>query len=126
MESGRRPTDALPPPDRRRDLLLAVLLFAAALIAYFPAHAGGLLLDDDLHITAPGLRSLGGLWRIWFDVGSTQQYYPVLHTAFWVEHRIWGDSVWGYHLANVLMHAGSACMVVVLMRRLRLPGAWLA
>src|SRR5271170_2936024 len=116
MESGRRPTDASIPPDGRRDLLLAVLLFAAALIAYFPAHAGGLLLDDDLHITLPNLRSLGGLWRIWFEVGSTQQYYPVLHTAFWVEHRIWGDSVSGYHLANVLIHAGSACLLVVLMR----------
>ncbi len=126
MESGRRPTDASPPPDRRRDLLLAVLLFAAALIAYFPAHAGGLLLDDDLHITIPGLRPLGGLWRIWFEVGATQQYYPVLHTAFWVEHRVWGDSVMGYHLANVLLHACSACMVVALMRKLRLPGAWLA
>jgi len=126
MESGRRPTDASPPLGGRRDLLLAVILFAAALIAYYPAHAGGLLLDDDLHITLPNLRSLGGLWRIWFEVGATQQYYPVLHTAFWLEHRIWGDSVAGYHLVNVLLHAGSACLVVVLMRQLRLPGAWLA
>jgi tetratricopeptide (TPR) repeat protein len=23
-------------------------------------------------------------------VGATQQYYPVLHSAFWVEHRLWG------------------------------------
>jgi tetratricopeptide (TPR) repeat protein len=126
MESGRRATDASIPPDGRRDLLLTALLFAAALIAYYPAHGGGLLLDDDLHITVPALRSLGGLWRIWFDIGATQQYYPVLHTAFWLEHRLWGDSVLGYHLVNVLLHAGSCGLVVVLMRQLRLPGAWLA
>lgn len=126
MESGRRETDASIPPDGRWDLALTVLLFASALVAYFPAHAGGLLLDDDLHITVPGLRSLGGLWRIWFDVGATQQYYPVLHTAFWLEHRLWGDSVAGYHLVNVLLHAGASGLVVVLMRRLRLPGAWFA
>jgi tetratricopeptide (TPR) repeat protein len=107
-------------------MLLAALLFAAALIAYFPARNGGLLLDDDLHITRPELQSFGGLLRIWFDVGSTQQYYPALHTAFWVEHRLWGDSVEGYHLANVALHACAAGLVVALMRRLRLPGAWLA
>jgi Flp pilus assembly protein TadD len=126
MESGRRATDASIPPDSRGDLLLTALLFAAALIAYYPAHGGGLLLDDDLHITVPALRSLGGLWRIWFEVGATQQYYPALHTAFWLEHRLWGDSVLGYHLVNVLLHAGASGLVVVLMRRLRLPGAWLA
>jgi tetratricopeptide (TPR) repeat protein len=126
MESGRRATDAWVLSDLRRDLILTVLLFASALIAYFPAHAGGLVLDDDLHVTVPGLRSLGGLWRIWFEVGATQQYYPVLHTAFWVEHRLWGDSVIGYHLVNVLLHAGAAGLVVVLMRQLRLAGAWLA
>jgi len=126
MESGRRATDASIPPNGRRDLLLTALLFAAALVAYYPAHAGGLLLDDDLHITVPGLRTLGGLWRIWFDVGATQQYYPVLHSAFWLEHRLWGDSVLGYHLVNVLQHAGAAGLVVVLMRRLGLPGGWLA
>src|SRR5271154_4799834 len=122
MESGRRPTGASITPDGRRDLLLTVLLFASALVAYFPAHAGGLLLDDDLHITVPGLRSLGGLLRIWFDVGATQQYYPVLHTAFWLEHRLWGDSVAGYHLVNVLLHAGASGLIVILMRQLRLPG----
>ncbi len=103
-----------------------LLLFAVVLLAYFPALNGGLLLDDDLHITKPDLQSLEGLRRIWFEIGATQQYYPVLHSAFWLEHRLWGDSVAGYHLVNVLLHAGSACLVVVLMRRLRLPGAWLA
>ena len=94
--------------DRRWDLLLAALLFAAALLAYLPALRGGLLLDDDLHITRPELQSIGGLGRIWFDVGATQQYYPVLHTAFWLEHRLWGDTVLGYHLINVPLHAGAA------------------
>jgi tetratricopeptide (TPR) repeat protein len=126
MEPGRRAPDALIPPGRLRDLLLTALLFAAALIAYFPARGGGRILDDDLHITLPQLRSLGGLWRIWFEIGATQQYYPVLHTAFWVEHRLWGDSLVGYHLINVLEHACAAGLVVVLMRQLRLPGAWLA
>jgi len=121
------PSTGTPTPlDRRRDLLLAALLLAAAFIAYLPALHGGLILDDDLHITRPELQPLGGLWRIWFDVGATQQYYPFLHTAFWIEHRLWGDAVEGYHLVNVLWHACAACLIVPIMRRLRLSGAWLA
>jgi tetratricopeptide (TPR) repeat protein len=85
-----------------------------------------LLWDDSGHITAPELQSLHGLWRIWFELGTTQQYYPLLHAAFWLEHRIWGDAVLGYHLVNIALHALSACLVVGIVKRLRLPGAWLA
>ncbi|HEX3728523.1 MAG TPA: tetratricopeptide repeat protein [Opitutaceae bacterium] len=110
----------------RRDRAGAALLIAAVLLAYLPALHGGRLLDDDRHITAPALRSLGGLGRIWFEPGATQQYYPAVHTAFWLEHRLWGGAVEGYHLANALEHALAALLLVPLLRRLRLPGAWLA
>jgi tetratricopeptide (TPR) repeat protein len=59
-------------------------------------------------------------------VGATQQYYPVLHSAFWVEHRLWGDATLGYHLLNVLLHATSACLFALILRRLSVPGAWFA
>ncbi|MGA7382829.1 MAG: tetratricopeptide repeat protein [Terriglobales bacterium] len=75
---------------------------------------------------APSMQSLHGLWRIWFELGATQQYYPLLYSAFWIEHRLWGDAVLGYHLANVALHALAACLVVLIVRRLALPGAWLA
>jgi len=105
---------------------LLPLVFAATLAAYFPALRGGLLWDDDAHVTRPELQSFGGLERIWFEVGATQQYYPVLHSAFWVEHRLWGEATLGYHLVNVLLHATAACLFVLLLRRLAMPGAWLA
>lgn len=102
------------------------LLFCATLIAYLPAVRGGLLWDDDRHVTSLELQSLHGLWRIWFDIGATQQYYPLLHSAFWIEHRMWGDAVLGYHLVNVVLHATAACLVIAILRRYSLPGAWLA
>jgi len=102
------------------------LLFCATLIAYLPALRGGLLWDDDHHLTSPELQPLHGLWRIWCDLGATQQYYPLLHSAFWIEHRIWGDAVLGYHLANVVLHVTAACLVIAIVRRLSVPGAWLA
>ena len=97
-----------------------------AIAAYWPVFRAGFIWDDDAHVTRAELQSLHGLWRIWFDLGSTQQYYPVLHGAFWLEHRLWGDAPLGYHLANVLFHATSACLFALALRRLAAPGAWFA
>ena len=101
-------------------------LILAALAAYYPAWHGGLLWDDDAHITRVDLQSLHGLWRIWVDVGATQQYYPVTHSAFWVLHRLFGDATLGYHLVNISLHATSAFLFAVILRRLAVPGAVLA
>ncbi len=105
---------------------LALLIFAAVLAAYSPALRGGMVWDDDAHVTRADLRPLHGLERIWFEVGATQQYYPVLHSAFWIEHRLWGDATFGYHLVNALLHATAACLFVVILARLSVPCAWLA
>ena len=101
--------------------VMVAAVFGAALLCYWPALHGAFLWDDPAHITSAELRSWEGLWRIWVELGATQQYYPVLHTAFWIEHRLWGDSEPGYHLANVFMHAGSCCLLAVLLRRLWFP-----
>ena len=108
-----------------------VWLFAAALLAvtfavYSPVWHGGMLWDDDFHLTRPDLRSLDGLARIWSQVGATLQYYPLLHSVFWVEHQLWGDATLGYHLVTILMHVTAALLLATLLRRLEIPGAWLA
>src|SRR5579883_194124 len=123
----QQPTTPGPPARfNARDLGAACLLILATLAAYGPALRGGLIWDDAAHLTRPELRPLEGLWRIWVQLGATQQYYPLLHSAFWVEHRLWGDAVLGYHLLNVILHAAAALLVVLIVRRLSLPGAWLA
>lgn len=99
------------------------LLLGLCLALYFPALRGELLWDDAGHITRSDLRSLTGLGRIWFELGATQQYYPILHSAFWIEHRLWGDAPLGYHLINVLLHATAAFLFGGVSRRLKIPGA---
>lgn len=93
-----------------------LIVFAAVLACYWPALSGALLWDDPAHVTRPDLRSLHGLFRIWFELGATQQYYPVLHSAFWLEHHLWGDAVLGYHLLNVLLHAANSCLFAGVLR----------
>ena len=110
---------------RRRWWALALLVLATV-VAYQPAWHGGLLWDDDAHLTRVELRDVGGLFRIWTDVTATPQYYPLVHTAFWVMFRMWGTDTFGYHLATLFLHAASACLVALVLWRLKVPGAALA
>ena len=91
------PGSPSPPAGEERPFFgwLGALVFGLALLAYLPALSGGFIWDDAGHVTRPELQSLHGLGRIWCEVGATQQYYPVLHTAFWVEHLLWGDAAAG-------------------------------
>jgi tetratricopeptide (TPR) repeat protein len=105
---------------------LLIALLAATLAAYRPAWHGQPVWDDQGHITRPDLREAAGLRRIWLSPGATQQYYPVTHTAFWIQHRLWGGDTLGYHIVNIVLHAVSAFLVFLIMRRIRAPGAVLA
>jgi tetratricopeptide (TPR) repeat protein len=108
----------------KKDLLLGFFLFVAMLAAYQPAWKGAMIWDDDQHITRPDLRSINGLTRIWTELGATQQYYPLVHSVFWLEYHLWGEATLGYHLVNILLHFFSALLLVCILRRLAIPGAW--
>ena len=110
----------------KRDWFFCLILAVVTLLAYQPAWHGGFLWDDEANITSPELRSLDGLRRIWFVPRTTQQYYPLLHTSYWLQQRLWGDSPTGYHLVNLLLHIGCVVLVLKILRLLRIPGAALA
>jgi protein O-mannosyl-transferase len=106
---------------------LAMIILATFGI-YWPAMHGRPLLDDNLNLTSPELQSLEGLHRIWTDPASNAQaqYYPLVHTAFWLQHRLWGDAYFGYHLVNVAWHSFAVVLLYLVLTRLAIPGALLA
>ena len=108
----------------KKDIFLSFFLFVFGFVAYQPALNGKILWDDDHHITKPELRSINGLSHIWTQLGATQQYYPLAHSVFWVEYHLWSDSTLGYHLVNILLHFFSALILLCILRRLTIPGAW--
>jgi protein O-mannosyl-transferase len=111
-----------------RKLLPGLALAAITLAAYLPViWWGGFIWDDpDYVINNMTLRTLEGLLRMWTDPHALPQYYPLVHTTFWMEYQLWGLNPLGYHLVNVLLHAASALVLWRLLVRLGLPGAWLA
>ncbi len=112
-------------PDSRlgQALALAAMTFAA----YMPVLRAGFIWDDDDYVTEnPALRTVGGLARIWLRPGTTHQYYPLVHTSFWLEYHLWGLNPLGFHLDNLLLHILNALLVWTVLRRLDVTFAWLA
>lgn len=102
-------------------------LFVLCLIAFFPGLGGTFIWDDDFYVTNnPTLRSWGGLTDIWFNIGATPQYYPMTHTSFWIEWQLFGPNPLAFKITNLVLHTLSAMMLWVLLRRLQVPGAWVA
>lgn len=109
-------------------LLPLLLIFFMTFTVYYPViHDGGFTWDDDYYVTKNlTLRTLDGLRRIWLEIGAVPQYYPLVHSSFWVEYHLWQLHPLGYHMTNVLLHALNAILLWLLLRRLCIPGAWLA
>jgi tetratricopeptide (TPR) repeat protein len=105
----------------------AVGLVALVLIVYFPALRGEFIWTDHANIADNiYLRSWRGLSPIWSGARDSAAYQPLTDTTYWLEYRLWGQRPLGFHLMNVLLHAANALLFWRLLRRLALPGTWLA
>jgi Tfp pilus assembly protein PilF len=104
----------------------SALLVLATFLVYWPALDGGFLFDDDSMVTRSALvQASDGLRRMWLTADPID-YWPLTNSSLWLEWRLWGMDPTGYHVTNVLLHAGSALLLWAILRRLSIPGAWLA
>jgi len=110
----------------RQPWLLALVLVIATFVAYQPVWHAGFIWDDDDHLTAnPAMTAPHGLRMIWSSL-AVSRYYPLTLTSFWVQRRFWGLNPMPYHVVNIALHAINGVLVFLVLRRLRIPAAWLA
>lgn len=111
---------------RKKPILLAAAIVLAAAAFYLPAVDAGFIWDDDHFLTLnPLIRARDGLYRFWFTT-APRDYFPLTSSMLWVEWRLWGMDPTGYHVVNILLHAAAAALVWRVLKRLNVPGAWLA
>jgi protein O-mannosyl-transferase len=93
---------------RRWSPLVAALL---AFAVYAPSLRGGFLYDDHTVVVMnPYIRDLGA-------IGTVLRYEPsrpLLNLTWALNYAAGGLEPWSYHLVNVLLHAGSAALLVSL------------
>ena len=109
-----------------RNALAFVGLGLLATIPYLPALWSGFVWDDVMFTEDPVIHRWSGLWNIWLSPADLKEvhYWPVVYTSFWLEHKLWGLSPFGYHLVNLLLYAANVVLVWRLLLRLAVPGAW--
>ena len=106
-------------------VLHALMIAAAGLWIYWTALQGDWLWDDNALVTDnPTLRSLHGLWAIWFTTPTTD-YWPLSWTMLWMEWHLWENEPLGYHLCSLALHIFSGFLIWRLFGRLGLRWGWL-
>src|SRR5436309_186845 len=102
-----------------RTLRVSAFIIFATLIAYIPAIRAGYIWDDNDYVQNNiNLRSAQGLADTWLAPHTLPQYYPLVHTTFWIEYHLWGLEPLGYHLVNVLLHICSALLLLAILKKL--------
>lgn len=110
----------------RRLWIWVLVIVVATIFAHGQGLACGYIWDDDAYVEQnKTLRTWQGLWLIWSSPESTPQYYPLVHTTFWIEYHLWGLWPAGYHATNIFLHAICSILIGRLLVRLQVPGAWL-
>ncbi len=110
----------------RNRLIVLLLCVGAALAAYAPALSGGLVWDDAYLVGQnPFFKSpVFGLevfrHYLFFDSFSTY-YRPIQNWSYMGDYWLWRGNTAGYHLTNILLHAGAGYLLWLLLQRL-VPG----
>lgn len=110
---------------RRTSALAGGVIVLLTLLVYLPAIRGGFIWNDDTDVVDNIVLQDNGLARVWFTTES-RNYWPIVWTSYWIEYQLWGLNPMGYHIVNVLIHAGCGLLVWRVLLRLAIPGAWLA
>ncbi len=117
----------------------ASVLVILTLIAYWPVTDAKFIWNDGENVAQNYLLGRpGGLAKMWSQRWTDQkndplpQYHPVAFTSYWLDYQLFGHDTQGlptpfaYHLTNLLLHATAVVLVWLVLRKLKLPGAWLA
>lgn len=105
-----------------RTALQAAVLLGAVGWVFAPAWHGQWLWDDGLEVSEnPLLRDPAGWWKAWTGPAGLD-YLPLKSSLQWVEWRLWGGDLLGYHLANIALHAMGALLLWRLLVKLASGG----
>src|SRR5262245_29539433 len=131
------PAVARPDVEIRWHPLFALVPVALGLITSLNTLGDGFVADDATQVLNNGLiKHLGNIPAAFFTsvwafasndiVFATDTYYrPLFNVLLTLNYAIFGDSAWGWHLVNALIHCAAVYLVFLLLREMT-DDAWVA
>ena len=112
--------------------LWAGVLVLLALVVYWPTTNGSLLWNDLRNVQAADVSTIWA--QRWADSAHypLNQYHPVAATLYRFLYTALGRDAHGivipftFHLAALILHCAAGLLLWLILRLLKLPGAWLA
>lgn len=91
-------------------LLPIFLISILSLAIYSNTVRNGFVYDDEVTVTKNSfIRSLSNLPKLvqmdYFAGSGEGTYRPVVTFTYFIDYALFGPSPWGYHLANIVLHA---------------------
>ena len=96
---------------------------------YLNTLSNGFVYDDEFQILEnPWIKDvryipeifLSNVWAFRWGVASNY-YRPLLHIIFMIDYHIFGFKPWGFHLINIIFHAGISALVFLIAFMLNHP-----
>jgi tetratricopeptide (TPR) repeat protein len=126
QQCGKKP----PMPVSMPAHLLPVLIVAfVSFVVYFSALFNNFVYDDMTQVLQnPWIRDvrhlpdifLKSVWSFQTEHDVSNYYRPLMHCIYMITYYAFGLKPWGFHLVNVLFHAGVS--VLVFLTAAKLPG----
>jgi tetratricopeptide (TPR) repeat protein len=115
------------PMRRRIYALLILILFLISFAVYFNALSNDFVYDDTTQVLrnhwirdvkyVPDIFSKS-VWSFQGETVISNYYRPLMHLIFMLNYYVFGLRPWGFHLVNILFHAGVSILVFVIASRL--------
>jgi len=115
------------PMRKRIPALLILIIFLVSFAVYFNALFNGFVYDDQTQVLGnhwirdvkyiPDIFS-NGVWSFQRETIISNYYRPLMHLIFMFNYYVFGLRPWGFHLVNILFHAGVSILVFVIISRL--------
>jgi tetratricopeptide (TPR) repeat protein len=110
---------------RFSDAALMAVLAAASALPYLNTLRNGLVSDDEMQVlNNPYIRNFHYLRKIFttqatsYIPGNPNFYRPLMNIGYLLCHEVFGLRPFGYHLANLLLHAAVVGAVFLLTKRM--------
>jgi tetratricopeptide (TPR) repeat protein len=110
---------------KKPHVLLIMIIIVVSCAVYFNALRNGFVYDDIPQVVQnPWIRETRFIpeifsTNVWaFQATSTNYYRPLMHISLMLSYYLFGLAPWGFHMVNIMLHAGVSVLVFLISSRL--------